>query len=106
MKLVKSEKSEKSEKKKNMKPVESCRGVIMLFMLAFDIETKGLDAGKHDVTVVCTQNFYTNERKAYEFAKVKANDPHSLYDLREELIADFDKAESLCAFNGVRFDIL
>ena len=36
---------------------------------------------------------------------MKANDPHSLYDLRQELIADFDKAESLCAFNGVRFDI-
>lgn len=94
-----------SEKKKNMKPVESCRAVIILFMLAFDIETKGLDARKHDITVVCTQNFYTNERKVYEFAKVKANDPHSLCKLREELIADFDKAESLCAFNGVRFDI-
>ena len=61
------------EKKKNMKPVESCRGVIILSMLAFDIETKGLDAGKHDITVVCNQNFYTNERKEYEFVKVKTN---------------------------------
>lgn len=92
-------------RKKKNKELDYRNGQYVSFMLAFDIETEGLDGNKHDVTVVCTQNFHTNERKSYEFKKVKTNNPHDLYDLREELIKDFDNAESLCAFNGVRFDI-
>ena len=56
-------------------------------------------AKKNEVTVVFTQNFHTDERKSYEFKRIKTNNPHDLYNLREELIKDFDNAEVLCAFN-------
>jgi hypothetical protein len=74
-------------------------------MLAFDIETTGLDPAHSVVTVVCTQDYHTGERRAYEFGRVRACEPHNEGLLREELIHAFDAADSLCAFNGVRFDI-
>ena len=74
-------------------------------MLAFDIETTGLDPAHCVVTVVCTQDYYTGERRAYEFARVRACEPQNEDVLRTELIQAFNDAESLCAFNGVRFDI-
>ena len=74
-------------------------------MLAFDIETTGLDPADSVVTVVCTQNYHTGERCAYEFARVRAHEPQNESLLREELVRAFDEAPSLCAFNGVRFDI-
>lgn len=74
-------------------------------MLAFDIETTGLDPSNSVVTVVCTEDFHTGERRAYEFGRVRACEPHNEALLREELIHAFNEAESLCAFNGVRFDI-
>ena len=74
-------------------------------MLAFDIETTGLDPASSVVTVVCTEDFRTGERRAYEFGRVRAGEPQGEARLREELICAFDAAESLCAFNGVRFDI-
>ena len=36
-------------------------------MLAFDIETTGLHPAHSVVTVVCTQDYHTGERRAYEF---------------------------------------
>ena len=74
-------------------------------MLAFDIETTGLDPASSVVTVVCTEDFHTGERRAYEFGRVRACEPQHEALLRSELIQAFNKAESLCAFNGVRFDI-
>ncbi len=74
-------------------------------MLAFDIETTGLDPAHSVVTVVCTQDFHTGERRAYEFGRVRASEPQNEGLLRAELIETFNAAESLCAFNGVRFDI-
>lgn len=73
-------------------------------MLAFDIETKGLNPKVHPVTVVCTEDFFTGERKAYEFAR-HAAEPDMKKQLTEELVQAFDAASSLCAFNGVRFDL-
>jgi hypothetical protein len=74
-------------------------------MLAFDIETTGLDPCSSVVTVVCTEDFHTGERRAYEFGRVRACEPQGEALLRDELIAAFDAADALCAFNGVRFDI-
>ena len=74
-------------------------------MLAFDIETTGLDPDHSLVTVVCTEDFETGERRAYEFARVRACEPQNEDVLRTEMIKAFDEATSLCAFNGVRFDI-
>jgi hypothetical protein len=74
-------------------------------MLAFDIETTGLDPANSVVTVVCTQDYHTGERRAFEFGRVRAQEPQNEALLRDELVEAFDAAESLCAFNGVRFDI-
>lgn len=73
-------------------------------MLAFDIETLGLNPLKHAVTVVCTEDFHTEERRKYEFARY-ADDEDMCQSLKEDLVAAFDAAECLCAFNGVRFDL-
>ena len=76
-------------------------------MLAFDIETTGLDREHCLVTVVCTEDFRTGERRAYEFARVAAegDSGRERARLTAALVAAFDGADSLCAFNGVRFDI-
>jgi hypothetical protein len=55
-------------------------------MLAFDIETTGLDPTHSVVTVVCTEDFHTGERRAYEFGRVRAGEPQNEARLREELI--------------------
>lgn len=72
-------------------------------MLAFDIETTGLDANRNRVTVVCTQDFCTGKRVAYEFARCDGVEDHE--QLVKEMVSAFDAASSLCAFNGIRFDI-
>jgi len=74
-------------------------------MLVFDIETMGLDARKHAVTVVSTEDFASGARVNYEFARVRAESPHLIPALLEEMVQAFEEATSLCAFNGVRFDI-
>ena len=70
-------------------------------MLCFDIETTGLKAGRDVVTVVCAEDFATGARTTYEFYRYKER----YAELRQDLIEAFDAAHSLCAFNGVRFDL-
>ena len=43
-------------------------------MLTFDIETTGLDREGCEVTVVCTEDFHAEERRAYEFCRVVAGE--------------------------------
>jgi len=74
-------------------------------MLVFDIETMGLDARKHAVTVVSTEDFASGRCVNYEFARVRAETPHLIPALLEEMVQAFEEATSLCAFNSVRFDI-
>ena len=39
-------------------------------MLSFDIETTGLSAiSGSKITVICTEDFHTRTKKAYEFAR-------------------------------------
>ena len=74
-------------------------------MLAFDIETTGLSAIQgHKITVICTEDYNTREKKAYEFAR-GGDDPVKFQELREAVLRDFEDARSLCAFNGHRFDL-
>lgn len=73
-------------------------------MLAFDIETKGLNRKLHDVTIVCTQDYASGARTAYEFERCR-REGGDVERLVAEMTAAFDAATSLCAFNGVRFDI-
>ena len=70
-------------------------------MLAFDIETTGLDAERHSITIVCTEDLISGKKKSYQFARY----PEKYEELRAELIDAFNQALSLCAFNGIRFDI-
>ena len=95
-------------------------------MVAFDIETMGLDPTIHPVTAVCFYGAMDGARpgqqvicpahaeaghdsssgshivRTYIF---KNEDPAVDKALREECMALLDSAKSLCAFNGVRFDI-
>tara|TARA_B100001758_G_scaffold247962_1_gene269301 strand:+ start:32924 stop:33649 length:726 start_codon:yes stop_codon:yes gene_type:complete len=74
-------------------------------MLAFDIETTGLSAlDGHVITVICTEDFGTRAKKAYEFARFQ-DDPVVFHELRDCILEDFEKAPTLCAFNGHRFDL-
>jgi len=71
-------------------------------MLFFDIETTGL-TDKDKVTVVCTEDYESSARKVFNFARTVSDDERQV--LRHELMLDFDSASSLCAYNGVRFDL-
>ena len=74
-------------------------------MLAFDIETTGLDAAKHSITVVAL------------FGDIPGADGPTRVDLvlnfardgmepnRARLLELMQQATALCAFNGIRFDI-
>lgn len=74
-------------------------------MLALDIETTGLDKNKNKITLVCTEDFITRKRCAYEFARVEANGTAEEYkQLQEKLIADISGAKSLTVFNA-NFDL-
>ena len=93
-------------------------------MLAFDIETKGLDPKKNRITVICTECVFTGEKKSYEFEQLYFEKQKALmipddqdrdaelmiiddqYNLMvQDIIDTFNKAHSLCAYNGIRFDI-
>jgi DNA polymerase III alpha subunit (gram-positive type) len=73
-------------------------------VLCFDIETTGLDAARDEVTMICTQDVRTGARKSYNFGVLSHND-ESCAALLSEVIDDFEQADCLCAFNGVRFDL-
>jgi len=73
-------------------------------MLAFDIETMGLDPRRSAVTCVCVEDFHSGQKWAFEFAKVRHESPEQLQALEVELWKLLEAAPSLCAFNGIRFD--
>ena len=74
-------------------------------MLVFDIETTGLNPRLCVVTVVCTQDFLSQKKEVYEFGRMRSECPEEIEELTLRMIKAFDEAESLCAFNGIRFDI-
>ena len=74
-------------------------------MLAFDIETFGLDPSKTKISVICTECIFTGERKTFEFAKHDREVGGPPTALTAELVATLDAAQSLSAFNGIRFDL-
>jgi hypothetical protein len=68
----------------------------------FDIETTGL-ADNDTVTVVCTENYESSTCKVFNFAKAATAEERAR--LRGALVQEFDDATTLCAYNGVRFDL-
>ena len=73
-------------------------------MLAFDIETMGLDPRKAAVTCVCVEDFHSGRRYKFEFARARHERPGDLPELQRQLVELLEAAPSLCAFNGIRFD--
>ena len=73
--------------------------------LCFDIETTGLDAKRDEVTMICTEDLVTAERKSYKFGEAMGDDVSAVKALVSQVIKDFDEADGLCAFNGIRFDL-
>lgn len=67
-------------------------------MLAFDIETTGLDYSIHDITVAAVCDREAGIRKCYNFILDGVT-------ARDEFVQQLDDAEQLCAFNGARFDL-
>jgi len=65
-------------------------------MLAFDIETTGLDRARCDITCAAVCDRDAGIRRVFMFCD--GDDP-------EAFMAMLDAADRLCAFNGVRFDI-
>lgn len=74
-------------------------------MLAFDIETFGLDARTAKISVICTECIYTGEQKTFEFARFASENSGPPTEMIAELVKTLDDAQSLSAFNGVRFDL-
>jgi DNA polymerase III alpha subunit (gram-positive type) len=73
-------------------------------LLCFDIETTGLDAARDEVTMICCEDVMTGERTTYNFGILSKRDESS-DKLINKLISQFDEADCLCAFNGIRFDL-
>jgi predicted PolB exonuclease-like 3'-5' exonuclease len=65
-------------------------------MLAFDLETTGLDPAKHTITCACVCDPERHFERAFLF---------HLGDDPEEFMRLLDDADRLCAFNGAQFDI-
>ena len=75
-----------------------------MVLLCFDIETTGLDGSRDEVTMICTQDVETGERKSYNFGLLSSDDQPA-EALVQELVKHLDAADCLCAFNGIRFDL-
>lgn len=75
-------------------------------MLAFDIETTGLKPGRDKITIVCTEDFKTGQQKSYEFGRLEAAGDVDGYErAKSEMLEELTSATTLCAFNGLAFDI-
>lgn len=70
-------------------------------MLTVDIETTGLEPTKSQIVLACAYDGASGFRRCYHFMK----DPATRHSEGAALLHDLDHAESLCFFNGVRFDI-
>jgi hypothetical protein len=65
-------------------------------MLAFDLETTGLDPEVHIITCACAYDPDAGIAEAFTFAREGE---------AEEFMALLDRADRLCAFNGAAFDL-
>ena len=89
-------------------------------MVAFDIETMGLDPARDRITAACLYGAMDGPRPGQRVTRdasepgphvvrtfVSRNEEPDSEDLaqREEFMAHLDSARGLCAFNGIRFDI-
>jgi uncharacterized protein YprB with RNaseH-like and TPR domain len=71
-------------------------------MLAFDIETEGLNSSTCRITVACVYDPDAGIKKTFNFIEDGGRFEE---ERRAEFIKCLDDAHSLCCYNGVRFDI-
>lgn len=71
-------------------------------MLAFDIETEGLDKYTHRITVACVLDPDRGISESFVFLQA---DQDACRSSVERFLQHLDEAEMLCAYNGARFDI-
>ena len=69
-------------------------------MLAFDIETTGLRIGEDRVTCACAYDPSAGVERGFNLARGPEEG-----DDAEEFFGLLDRADRLCAFNGVAFDV-
>lgn len=69
-------------------------------MLAFDIETEGLNRFSDRITVACVYDPEKNIKEGFNL--IAGDDPERS---AAEFLRHLDEADSLCAFNGARFDL-
>ena len=70
-------------------------------MLAFDIETEGLDSRFDEITVASIYDAAKGISRTFNFATDQSPDQKE----RTDFIRALNEADALCCFNGVRFDI-
>ena len=79
-------------------------------MLAFDIETLGLNEHRHLITVISLYDPSTNTERVLRFVEYNTEEGCLRYkkgyrDLVVDLVNMLDKADHLCGFNAISFDI-
>jgi hypothetical protein len=79
-------------------------------MLAFDCETLGLNEHRNLITVIALFDPSTNTNRVLRFVEYNFEEGRVRYkkdyrDLVTELVDVLDKAEWLCGFNAIAFDI-
>jgi hypothetical protein len=70
-------------------------------MLAFDIETEGLNSDEDGITVASVYDPTRGIHKTFFFMR----EGFDRQDNIDEFLLMLDEAKSLCCFNGVRFDV-
>ena len=79
-------------------------------MLAIDIESLGLKKERDLITVISLYDDLTNIGRVLRFVEIDVEDGRVRYkndfrDMVEDLILMLDKADYLCGFNAISFDI-
>jgi hypothetical protein len=74
-------------------------------MLAFDLETTGVEPGEHLVTCAAVCDPEAGIERIFFFARLEGQVLVSALDQAEEFMRMLDEADSLCAFNGAGFDL-
>ena len=79
-------------------------------MLAFDIETMGLQHHQ-PITMICAYDERADFQKSWRVLECvnpgsgEITDENKFQEMRNDLLQTFDAAETLCAYNGVDFDL-
>ena len=74
-------------------------------MLAFDLETSGLNPREDLITCAAVSDPEAGIERVFFFARLEGGRLVPMLDDAEEFMQMLDAADRLCAFNGARFDL-